>query len=108
MARIDEEATAFANRSQPYLLGIEANWEAESASEKNVAWVRETFADMRSQSEGGVYLNFPGFLEEGEQLVREGYGPNYERLRELKSEFDPANLFELNANIEPMSRSGGP
>jgi FAD/FMN-containing dehydrogenase len=108
MARIDEQTTAFANRSQPYLLGIEANWEAQSASEENVAWVRETFVDMRSQSAGGVYLNFPGFLEEGEQLVREGYGTNYERLRELKSEFDPANRFDLNANIEPMSRAGGP
>jgi FAD/FMN-containing dehydrogenase len=108
IARIDEEATAFANRSQPYLLGIEANWEAESASAENVAWVRETFDDMRLLSEGGVYLNFPGFLEEGEQLLLDGYGTNYGRLRELKCKYDPTNLFHLNANIEPASRAGGP
>ena len=107
IARIGEEATAFANRSEPYLVGIEANSEADAASEENVAWVRDTFADMRSLSAGGVYLNFPGFLEEGEQLLREGYGTNYERLRELKSRYDPANVFRLNANIEPMSRAGG-
>jgi len=107
IARVGEEATAFANRTEPYLVGIEANWEAEAASEENVAWVRDTFDDMRSLSGGGVYLNFPGFLEEGEQLLREGYGTNYERLRELKSKYDPTNVFRLNANIEPLSRAGG-
>jgi FAD/FMN-containing dehydrogenase len=103
MARVGEEETAFANRSAPYLLGIEGNWEEESGSEQNVAWVRDTFADMRSFSEGGVYLNFPGFLEEGEQLLHEGYGKNYDRLAEIKAKYDPGNLFRLNANIEPRS-----
>jgi FAD/FMN-containing dehydrogenase len=103
VARVGEEETAFANRSEPYLLGIEANWEEEPGSDENVAWVREVFADLRSFSEGGVYLNFPGFLEEGEQLLHEGYGKNYERLAEVKTKYDPTNLFRLNANIEPTS-----
>jgi FAD/FMN-containing dehydrogenase len=101
MARIGEEETAFANRGEPYLLGIEGNWERERGSDQNVAWVREVFADMRSFSGGGVYLNFPGFLEEGEELLHEGYGKNYERLAEVKARYDPTNLFRLNANIEP-------
>jgi len=103
MARVSEEETAFANRAQPYLVGIEANWEEQSGSDENVAWVRDVFADMRSFSDGGVYLNFPGFLEEGEQLLHEGYGRNYERLIEVKTKYDPRNLFRLNANIEPRS-----
>ncbi|MFD7282271.1 FAD-binding oxidoreductase [Streptomyces sp. NPDC059862] len=103
MAHVGEEETAFANRSAPYLLGIEANWEAEADSAENVTWVRNAFADMRSFSAGGMYLNFPGFLEEGEQLLREGYGRNYERLSAVKAKYDPANLFRLNANIEPKS-----
>ena len=94
---------AFANRDAPYLLGLEANWEEESVSEENVAWVREVFAEMRSFSRGGVYLNFPGFLEEGEQLLHEGYGNNYERLVEVKTKYDPANLFRLNANVAPRN-----
>jgi FAD/FMN-containing dehydrogenase len=56
---------------------------------------------MRSFSHGGIYLNFPGFFEEGERLLREGYGENYERLVEVKTKYDPGNLFHLNANIEP-------
>ena len=101
MARIGEQETAFANRGAPYLLGIEGNWEEEASSDENLAWVRDTFADMRAHSSGGVYLNFPGFLEEGEQLLREGYGQNYKRLVEVKTRYDPTNLFRLNANIEP-------
>lgn len=103
MARVGEEETAFANRGAPYLIGIEANWEAEADSAENVTWVRDTFADLHQFSAGGVYLNFPGFLEEGEQLLREGYGRNYERLSAVKAEYDPGNLFHLNANIKPKA-----
>ncbi|MBQ0986469.1 FAD-binding oxidoreductase [Streptomyces sp. F63] len=101
MARVGEGETAFANRSSPYLFGIEGNWTAAADSAANVAWVRDTVADLRAYSGGGTYLNFPGFLEEGEQQLREGYGRNYERLTRIKTRYDPGNLFRLNANIRP-------
>jgi hypothetical protein len=56
---------------------------------------------MRAFSDGGAYLNFPGFLEEGEGLLRDGYGGNLERLAEVKRAYDPDNLFRLNANVAP-------
>ena len=40
-------------------------------------------------SPGGLYLNFAGFGEEKEALVRAGYGANYERLVELKTQLRP-------------------
>ena len=51
----------------------------------------------------GIPNLIPGFLEEGKPLLHEGYGKNYERLVEVKSKYDPANLFRLNANIEPST-----
>jgi len=101
MARVGETDTAFANRTAPYLLGIEANWAEEAGAEANIAWARKTICDLRSFSDGGLYLNFPGFLEEGEQLLREGCGVNYDRLVQIKTKYDPDNLFRLNANIIP-------
>ena len=101
MAEVGETDTAFANRSAPYLMGIEGNWESPGDDEANVAWVRETVNAMKPYSDGGIYLNFPGFLEEGEDLLREGYGPNYERLAQVKATYDPANLFRLNPNVRP-------
>ena len=56
---------------------------------------------MRRFSSGGTYLNFPGFLEEGESLLRDAYGENYQRLVALKNKYDPTNLFRLNQNIAP-------
>jgi FAD/FMN-containing dehydrogenase len=105
MARVGEQETAFANRDAPYLLGIEGNWWEERDSAANIAWVRDTFAAMRAFSAEGVYLNFPGFLEEDEGLLREGYGRNHERLAAIKSALDPENLFRLNANIKPEKPS---
>jgi FAD/FMN-containing dehydrogenase len=101
MGRVGAEETAFGDRSVPYLLGIEANWEEPQDDEVNVAWARNCIADMRRFSGGGNYLNFPGFLEEGQDLMRDAYGENYERLVALKNEYDPTNLFRMNQNIKP-------
>jgi FAD/FMN-containing dehydrogenase len=41
------------------------------------------------------------FIYEAREKVRTSFGDNYQRLRELKAKFDPANLFRGNANIPP-------
>ncbi len=57
---------------------------------------------MKRFSRGGVYLNFPGLGKEGETMLRASYGDtNYDRLVELKTKYDPTNLFRLNQNIPP-------
>ena len=102
MDRVGAGETAFGDRSAPILLGVEANWEEQPQDdEANIAWVRSCVADMRQFSSGGMYLNFPGFLEEGDQMLRDAYGENYERLVALKNQYDPTNLFRLNQNITP-------
>lgn len=101
MARVGETETPFGNRTAPYLIGVEANVEPGHSTDPNVAWVRDLIAELGPFSEGGIYLNFPGFLEEGEDMLRQGYGANYERLIDIKTKYDPTNLFRLNANVEP-------
>jgi FAD/FMN-containing dehydrogenase len=102
MGRVGADESAFGDRSAPILLGIEANWEeAPEDDEANIAWARGCYSDLQRFSGGGMYLNFPGFLEEGQGLIRDAYGENYERLVALKNKYDPANLFRLNQNIAP-------
>jgi FAD/FMN-containing dehydrogenase len=93
LARMPADATAFAQRVAPFMLGIEANWVDPADDAANLDWAREVFADMQRFSPGGVYLNFPGFAEEGDDLMRATYGVNYDRLRSVKAAYDPDNVF---------------
>jgi FAD/FMN-containing dehydrogenase len=103
MDRTEARDTAFGERSAPIWLGIEANWEEPQDDEANIAWARECVSDMGRFSGGGAYLNFPGFFEEGDRLIREAFGENHKRLVDLKNEYDPTNLFRLNQNINPTA-----
>jgi len=91
--RIDPQATAFTRRDARYMVGIEANWENPDDSDANVNWARNIYADMISGQDTGIYMNFPGFGEEGEDLLRKSYGENYSRLKQIKAKYDPDNFF---------------
>ena len=101
-SRVAAEATAYGDRTIPYLLEINATWNESEENEKNIAWTRDFWGKMKIHSStGGVYLNHPGFGEEGEDLVKASYGNNYKRLVVIKNEYDPDNLFHMNQNIVP-------
>lgn len=93
--------SAFNGRQAAYLINPEANWEDPADDAANIAWVRELVADLEQFSDGSRYLNFAGMQEEGQQMIRSAYGPQFDRLLELKRQFDPENLFRLNQNVDP-------
>lgn len=100
MGRIGADATAFGDRSARYNLSIDSMWSNPEDDQPNIAWSRAMWEDLR-QFSSGVYLNFPGFQEEGHKLVQAQYGKNYKRLLAVKRLYDPTNLFRLNLNINP-------
>jgi hypothetical protein len=103
MRRVEAGATAFGAREAPFMLSFDSTWTDPLDTERNIAWTRQAWTDMHRYSSGGLYLNFPGFGEEKEALLQAAYGPNYERLRRLKAEHDPTNLFRMNINIAPAT-----
>ena len=102
-ARIPEEATAFGNRDAQFLCSFDTVWTDPADTDRCIDWSRRAWSDMHKHSTGGLYLNFGGFGEEKDALVRSGYGANYDRLVELKTKYDPGNLFRVNHNIQPRS-----
>src|SRR5271169_2264252 len=70
--------------------------------DRMIRWARNCWEAMKPFADGAVYVNaLDDALEAGERPVREAYGANYERLRELKKKYDPTNLFRQNSNIKP-------
>ena len=101
MSRLAPEATAYGRRDAPYLVTAEATWTDAAQNDANIHWARELVTAMRPFSRGGLYLNFAGFGEEKEAMLRDAYGSNYDRLAALKTLYDPGNLFRMNLNIRP-------
>ena len=96
-------ATAFGSHAMPYLMEFNSSWTDPGDSDANIAWTRKVWDDMAARFSSGNsgYLNMTCYNEHGKGLVKETYGVNYRRLREVKRQYDPGNLFRLNANILP-------
>jgi FAD/FMN-containing dehydrogenase len=101
IADVGESDTAYGGRDADYLVTVEASWDDPALSDEAIAWARECWDAIGRHSTGGMYLNFAGFGEEKEALVKAGYGANYDRLRELKAKYDPTNFFRMNPNVPP-------
>lgn len=101
MHRVDSSATAFIEREAPFLFSVDAIWDDPAQTDEVLAYCRAYWAKMEPYSPGGLYVNFAGLGEEGENLVKEAYGAHYKRLVALKNKYDPTNLFHLNQNIKP-------
>jgi FAD/FMN-containing dehydrogenase len=68
-----------------------------------MGWARRFFAALGRFREG-VYVNFLANDEEPGR-VREAYGDAvYRRLVDVKTKYDPDNVFHLNQNIRPKKR----
>ncbi len=99
VARVGEDETAFSGRGAGFTYNIGACTETAEGFDAEVEWVRGFWSALEPWHQG-VYVNFLG--DEGADRVRDAYGAaKYERLRALKRQFDPENLFRLNQNIEP-------
>jgi FAD/FMN-containing dehydrogenase len=99
--RVDRAATAFGDRSAPYLINYEANWDKPENDQMNVQWTRESLAQTQSLTQARTYLNFPGQGEEGEALLKGAFGENYARLQSVKKMYDPENFFRGHLIVTP-------
>jgi hypothetical protein len=101
VARVPEDATAFANRDAAHDVNIVASWMPDDPEpDRHIEWVRQTFDALAPQSRG-VYVNFTS--DDADDRVRTAYSESqWQRLVALKSKYDPTNVFHLNANIPPQ------
>lgn len=102
LARVDDDATPLGQRSARWVSHPFATWEDPADDAANIAWVREYRKANSPFTTGGVYLNFIG--DEGEDRIKAAFGAKkHERLVQIKSEYDPGNVFAGNQNIHPAA-----
>ena len=103
LSTVPPEATAFGDRSGKYLLSIDCMWLDPSDDETNIQWTRDFFDEIYQETQGQVYFNFTADLVGKGDILGASYGPNYDRLVQIKTQYDPTNFFRLNMNIQPKA-----
>jgi len=99
VCQVDPTATAFPFREPGYNLVLTGQWSDAADTAANMAWVRDTFAALQPYTAPQGYVNYLG--DDESARVASAYGPNLDRLVEIKRRYDPDNLFRLNHNIDP-------
>jgi len=94
---VGETDTAFPHRNAQTMLVFFTGWMDPAQDEEGKQMCRDWHAALESHS-GGYYDNIE---QEGDSRTARNFGPNYDRLRQIKSQYDPGNLFRMNSNIEP-------
>jgi FAD/FMN-containing dehydrogenase len=99
--RIGPDSAALGYREAAFNISAMASWTAPALDDEHIAWARDTAAATEPWSVSGGYANY---MQEDEPLdrVRAAFGPeSFDRLRVLKSHYDPANILHRNQNIPP-------
>jgi FAD/FMN-containing dehydrogenase len=101
MARVPNDATAFAHRDRNMMVNVASFYEGPEDRPRREAWVSD-FAEALNQGDIRGYVGF--LANEGSDRVQAAYpGGTWDRLRRVKAQYDPDNVFRLNQNIPPAS-----
>jgi FAD/FMN-containing dehydrogenase len=100
VTRVDPTATPVPHRDKGYNLLITGQWMDPADTGTGIGWAKDTMAAVNEHLAPGRWLNYLGD-DQADDAIRAAYGPNYERLRAVKREYDPGNVFHLNHNIAP-------
>ena len=100
VARRSASSTAYSSRSGSHNFVVRASWDDPAHAAARTAWHKEVWKEFQPFSVG-LYANLNA--TEANVRARAAYGENLERLVEVKTKYDPKNLFHLNPNIVPRT-----
>ena len=96
-----EDDGAVGNRDAEFVVGAAAACpSSDTKGDTHQQWARSSWDRIRPFSTGGNYINFQTTYDDVTR-IESAYRGNYERLRRIKGEYDPENLFRVNRNLEP-------
>ena len=101
-SRVPISDTAFALRNTGYNVAIIAQWTDPADDARCIAWCRDTDASLRpfAGQRRTNYLSEDDLIDANASLAARA-DRDLPRLRKLKKQFDPENVFHLNLNVKP-------
>ena len=100
IARVPEDATAYAGRAAVFDLSADSAWEDAAQDDANIDFCRRAMAVLEPDRGLGGYPN--GNADVGPEETRRIYGDaKLARLAALKRTWDPDNVFHVNHNVTP-------
>jgi FAD/FMN-containing dehydrogenase len=97
----DPASAALGFRQAAFNVSAMATWQDPAHDEEHIQWARDTAAAIEPWSVSGGYANYMQ-ADEPLERVRAAFGDDaFDRLRALKSKYDPGNVLRRNQNIPP-------
>jgi len=99
IGRVGNADTAFAHRDAKFNLMSFVSWKPDADKEEHVKYIKSHWSNVEPFTTG-FYVN--DHFDQSQELVNATYRENFPRLLKIKQEYDPTNLFRLNANIREV------
>ena len=98
IAEVARDATAFSHRDSVANMFMTIAWPLDQDGSPHIDYLRDYWASVETFTDGYYSVDS---ADEPQRVINANYQGNYERLVEVKNQYDPTNLFRLNANIKP-------
>ena len=97
ISRVGRTETAFSHREAQYTLMSFVSWAPGADGTDHVDYINAHWSNVAPFTTG-FYVN--DYFDQSQEQVNQTYRENFPRLLKIKQEYDPTNLFRLNANIK--------
>jgi FAD/FMN-containing dehydrogenase len=104
IARVSPDATAFSQRDVFANMLATSAWPFGQDGAAHMQAIREYWSSLERFTHG-FYVNDLE-LDHNAAAIQANYRANHDRLVAVKNQYDPTNLFRMNANVKPTVRVG--
>lgn len=98
IGRVAKDATAFPHRHSKHNMFAVVSWSLNDDAAPHIRYVKDYWDTLERHTDGYYTVEV---ADEAQSIVDSNYQGNIGRLRQIKKQYDPGNLFRLNANVEP-------
>jgi FAD/FMN-containing dehydrogenase len=100
--RVPITDTAYAMRGSGFNVLLASQWLDPADDKRCIDWCKDLYKSLTPFMGEKRYVNYMNDddLRDAGSLAA-AYGPNLPRLRQIKKQYDPENVFHLNLNIPP-------